>query len=106
PNTSKAYRARGKSYSMKDDDKLAMMDFNKAILLDLNCDLNFFERGLAFEYDGLLENALQDYTESIRLNPYNKKAFGHRGLVLMKQGELNKAILDFSIVIHLDSKDY
>jgi tetratricopeptide (TPR) repeat protein len=77
----------------------AVEDCNRAIALEPENPLAYFERGVAERMMGSLDEALRSLTESIQLNPGNTEAYLRRGIVWFRQGDFRLALSDFESAI-------
>lgn len=59
-------------------------------------------RGIAWVYQGELDNALNDYTEVIRLEPRSSIAYSERGMAWYYKGEFDNALKDYAEAVRLD----
>lgn len=69
---------------------------------DPTSDWAYRNRGLAWLYQGELDNALKDYTEAIRLDPRNSITYSDRGMAWYYKGEFENALKDYTEAIRLD----
>ena len=71
--------------------------------LDKNS-LAYYNRGIAWQAKGQLDEAIADYSEAIRLNPKFVRAYYNRGIAWNAKGESDKAIADYNEAIRLNPK--
>ena len=65
----------------------------------------YYNRALAYYYQGNYDRAIADLTKAIELNPKDDEAYNNRGLVYRLTRELyDKAINDFTISLGLNPK--
>jgi tetratricopeptide (TPR) repeat protein len=122
------YRKRGASYLNNEEYDKAIAEYNQALTLDpsdsiikrklTNCEdiikyteiltsnpmdaSAYFNRGLAYNKNGMYDKAISDFTESLRLEPNNASAYFKRGLAYNKNGMYDKAISDFTESLRLE----
>jgi tetratricopeptide (TPR) repeat protein len=102
PNSSIAYRERGKAYSDKGDQDKAIADYTQAIRLDPNYALAYNGRGAAYNNKRDYDRAIADYTQAIRLNPNFIYAYDNRGNAYSNKEDYDRAIADYTQAIRLD----
>jgi tetratricopeptide (TPR) repeat protein len=94
---------RGTVYYTQAELDKAIVDYNKAISLDLaNTIVEYNNRGLGYYQQGELDKAITEYTKAIELDPQYALAYANRGLAYYQQGELDKAITEYTKAIELD----
>ena len=64
----------------------------------------YYNRGMAFEKMGQLDNAIKNYNKAIDLNPAFYQVYNNRGILYGKAGIYPKAIEDFNQAIILNPK--
>lgn len=102
--SAKGYYNRGCVYQVMSDDSLALLDYNKAILLNPDYTDAYYNRGIIFEEYDRHDSALSDYNKAIKLNPsYVADIYNNRGNVYMEKDMPDNAIEDYSKVISIDS---
>ncbi|MCX5848823.1 MAG: tetratricopeptide repeat protein [Deltaproteobacteria bacterium] len=77
-------------------------DFNKAIGLNPDAFLAYYNRGTAYAKIGQYKNAIRDYNMAIRIKPDYADAYNNRGLIYGQHGQYQLAIKDFNKVIGLN----
>jgi len=65
----------------------------------------FYNRGVAFEKQGLLDEAISSYEESIKYNSKFERAYSNRGALFCRKGHLRQGIQDLEIALALDPND-
>ena len=60
-----------------------------------------YTKGVANEYQGKYQRAIEDYSQAIRLYPNNVDAYHSRGGVYEKLGKYQRAIEDYNQAIRL-----
>ncbi|MUG91535.1 tetratricopeptide repeat protein [Scytonema sp. UIC 10036] len=103
PNDSSSYIARG--LSQQGNSAAAIQDFSKAIALDPNNSIAYYNRGNARYKMGDKQGAIADYNEAIRFNPNNTSAYYNRGVARYYLGDKQGAIEDFTVVLRFDPYD-
>jgi tetratricopeptide (TPR) repeat protein len=78
------------------------MDYDRAIELEPNSILAFYNRGNAYSDLGEYERAIADFDSAIELDPGFAQAFTSRGIAYSYLGEYERAIADFDNAIELD----
>jgi tetratricopeptide (TPR) repeat protein len=78
---------------------------NKAIEVNPNHAIAYYDRGTAYRKKSDYDRAIEDYTHAIRLTPKYSAAYNNRGLTYYDKGEYDLAIADFNEAIKLDPKD-
>ena len=79
----------------------AIEECNKAIELDPNYALAYFNRGAAYINKGQYDLAIADCNKAIELDPNNAKAYANRAYAYKLQGKKAEAIADFEKFITL-----
>jgi tetratricopeptide (TPR) repeat protein len=92
-------------YSMINDYPRALDYSEKAVSLDPNCAVCYFDRGLSKYYQGQLEGALADVSTAIRLSPSDPAFYGLRGILYLERGSYEGASEDFKRQIALSPED-
>ena len=82
--------------------KAIIADFSKAIELNPDLAMAYYNRGLTRLALGELEGAKDDFTNSINLKDEESDAYNSRGNVYLSLGEIDAAISDFSKAIELN----
>jgi len=78
-------------------------DYSKAIELNPNFAVAYFNRGLSYaKLGGKSNEAFNDYNKAIELNPNFAAAYNNRGRIYSFQGKYDKAISDYSKAIELN----
>ena len=78
------------------------MEFTVAIQLQPYFISAYRERGIAKEFEGDLDGALDDFNQAIELNPYLAEAYCNRGVVLAAKGNSPDALDDYNKAIKLN----
>jgi len=85
--------------------KEAIVDYDKAILINPKYETAYNNRGLAksnqLDYNG----AILDYNKAIELDPNNANIYNNRGKTKYTQQDYLSALVDFAIVIDIDPKN-
>ena len=97
------YNRHGADYYLKQQYKLAIADFTKAIELNPSFSGAFHNRGLAFRDEGQYASAILDFNRAIELSP-DRIAYFNRGLAYSAIGLYDLSIADLSKAIELDNK--
>lgn len=83
----------------------AVAAYTRAIALNPNNPVAYYNRGIAHAEQGSLAQAISDYTHAIDLDPKYIAAYYHRALARYEQGDLAGAIADYNSVLLLDPAD-
>lgn len=88
-----------------DDQKYGLaIEWYKRAIEHLRDDPALFRgRGLAWWYDGQLEQAVDDFTHEVRLNPDSIGALHNRGQALSEMGRAEQAIEDLDRAVRLET---
>ncbi len=76
----------------------------KALGLNPNFALAYYNRGNAYANSGQLANALSDYGRAIELNPSCALAYYNRGAAYASSGQLSHAFSDYNKALELNPK--
>jgi len=99
------YMNRATYYFNKRDYPTAIADYTKAININPNRKLFFYNRGLAHEQLNQNQKALDDYSKAIQLDPSYQEAISSRANIYKKiNPEL--AMQEFENALELDGDDY
>ncbi len=102
PTLAFAYFNRGVTHHNKrDEEDLAIADFNRALELGFGDALLFLHRANAYSRKGEVERALADYAQAIALEPGNALAYVNRGEVHENILWKEQAIADYKTVLGL-----
>jgi len=80
----------------------AIRSYNRAIELNPENALAYYNRANGFSIKGRLGKALDDYTKAIELNPEDSVVYNNRGTFFYNEGELEKALEDYTKAIKLN----
>lgn len=80
----------------------ALVDCNKAILLNSRNPAAYCNRGVIFEKMEMISEAIKNYSLAISLNHKYASAYYNRGSIFGVKGEYGKAIEDFSEAISIN----
>lgn len=89
-------------FAMKEHDK-AISDLDKAIEINPNYVLGYYNRGVIYKRIGEMEAALIDFSRTIELDSVHISAYIERGIVFSEMGFNGKSLEDFNKVIEIDS---
>ena len=85
---------RGIEYRQQEMDGLAMEEFTKAIELNPEYDLAYYNRALLYYFDGDLQRSLAEYNKALELSPNNPYWTYERGFLHAQLGHREMAIAD------------
>ena len=88
-----------------DDSDEKIQFYGRAIRLNPNYAVAFYNRGIARQDKGDLDGALRDYNEAVRLRPTDSDFYINRGLVRQDKGDIKGALEDFNEAIRLNPAD-
>ena len=80
----------------------AIADYGRAIEIDPNYVLAYFNRAVALRRGGAAERAIADLDQAIRLDPSLARAYNERGLAWYDSHDLDRAIADYSEAVRRD----
>ena len=100
-----AYNNRGTAYGELGNYQQAIKDFTKAIELNPQYAMAYYNRGLTYGRNlGNYQQAIKDYTKAIQLNPQDAMAYYKRGLAYAKSGDAQKALENLKIAAKLGNR--
>jgi tetratricopeptide (TPR) repeat protein len=99
------YIFRGIAYHYKNENDLALADFNKAIALDPQDPTAYYWRGNSYYAKKQLDLALADYNKAIKLDPKLKNAVFYKGVVCDLLDKKQEAIEAYESFLRLDPTD-
>ncbi len=100
-NDADAINLRGCAYYSLNLLDLAFKDFDKAISLNKNNEIFYYNRGLIYLKQGVYKKCIKDFSKVILQNPKNKDAYFARALAYEINYDFKKAISDYTININL-----
>ncbi len=101
PTDPKPYFERASAYFIKEDDRKAISDLDKAISLDLGNAGGYILRGIVYGYMSRFDRVVDDMSHAIRLSPDEPMAYYYRGMAYGELDALDHAMADMSQVIRL-----
>jgi tetratricopeptide (TPR) repeat protein len=111
PDNARIFDRRAFAWLRKEDFPKAIEDYTTLLGIEKN-DVNYIHRGLAYQGNNDLVNALADFTEAANLNPRNAAAFANRGGAYMRRygltpdkGDLTNAKADLSTAVEICRKN-
>jgi tetratricopeptide (TPR) repeat protein len=105
PQASLAVLRRGNSHSAKEENDLALADYEEAIRLDPRNAAAYDNRAMMLQNKGDRSEAMKDFNEAIRLNPRHALAYCNRGFLFYAEGEIDPAASDYSKAIELEPNE-
>lgn len=94
--------AQGNEYYTKGLYDEAILEYNKAILINPEYAEAYSNRGMTYFAKGLFNQALEDYNMAIKLNPNLAQAYNNRGNVYSRRGLYKQAIADYNKALELN----
>jgi tetratricopeptide (TPR) repeat protein len=79
---------------------LAIKYYDKVLKINPYNTEIYYNRGLAWDYKGDLNNAISDYTKALEIKKDFKDAYHNRGLIYNKKGNYDLAVSDFTKALH------
>ena len=101
-NKSTAYFLLGEQYYNNKDYNKAIIEFNKAIILDPNYADAYIKCGNAYTWKNDYDRAIYNYNQAIKLNPNYAKAYCFRGTAYSFKKDYDRAIDDYNQAIKLN----
>ena len=115
PDFIQAYHYRGIARFRMNDLEGALKDYNEALRLGKNVDLEvakakefglnssalYFNRGVVLQKQGQLEAAVRDYTEAIDIDPSSARSYYNRAIAKMALYQSEEALKDLEIASRL-----
>ena len=101
-NDAKAYFARARIHSLREDDARAIADLNAVIRLEPSNANAYMCRGMSYAYMDRFDRAIADFSEFIRRRPSDVTAYYWRGSAYVEQKDYGRALGDFAEVIRMD----
>ncbi len=100
-NYAKAYHFRGQIYAKQGNLNQAVSDYNKAIDINPDDPIQYFNRGQAYKWKHQLELALSDYSKAIELYPTYVSAYIYRAFIYDTKNEFDLAVADLEKAIEI-----
>jgi len=101
PHLVEAYLVRGELYMELNDFKMALSDFEKAIMISPDEPEAYFLRGLLYVNKGDIDKAVNDFDKTIELDANHADAYINRANMYLKKNLLQKASVDCTKAIEL-----
>lgn len=101
PADPEPYFERARAYFIKEDNKRAISDLDKAISLDLGNAGGYLLRGIVYGYMNRYDRVVDNISHAIRLSPSEPMAYYYRGMAYGELDALDHAMADMSQVISL-----
>jgi len=92
---------QGIEYRKQGNNDSAMEEFSRAIELDPDYSLAYYNRALIYYQRGDLESSLTEYSEAIDLDPNNPYWTYERGFLYLQLGDQESAIKDLEKSLEL-----
>lgn len=100
PTYADAYSMRAWTYGLHGEDRLAILDYNRAIELNPNAN-DYAGRGCSYRDIGDNQRAINDFSKSIELDSNRATTYLARGRVFSEINEYKEAINDYDKAIYL-----
>lgn len=104
PHKARGFNNRGIIFMLQDQNKEALLDFNKAIELKPMYYETYYNRANLFNKEKKYDQALTDYNKAIELEPKFGNAYFNRGNTYFSLQQRENAIADFTRVIETNSQ--
>lgn len=104
-NMAIAFASRGLAYHHKEQNELAVQDYDQAIRLKPDYAAAFTNRGVAYDTMYQYDRAIQDHDQAIRLKPDDAPAFNGRCYAKASAGHLEEALADCNESLKLRPND-
>ncbi len=82
--------------------KSAIGNFKKAIKINPNLPIIFYNLGLSFHYDKNFESALSSYKKAIKLNPDHADTYCNMGMSFNEKGDFKRAIKSYRKTLEIN----
>jgi len=102
PESGEAYFRRGICFFNIGEGQLAVADFQRAAIINLDDPRTRLWEGFAFTQQGKLYDAVRAYGLAIAESDRYVPAYVNRGLVYMQLGSFDKAVMDFDEAIRIE----
>ncbi len=103
PPSHELYNILGITYNKLNNNKLAFDSYSKAINIEPNFAVSYFNLGLLFHEQNSFEYAIENYKKAISLNPNYVDAIFNLANVLKENGEIEKAICAYKSLLRRDN---
>lgn len=97
------YICRGNVWYNKKEYNEAISDYNKAIEINPNYALAFYNRGFVWIFREEYDKAIEDYNKAIEIDPNDVSAYVIKGSIFRAMKEYDKAIENYNKAIEIDS---
>jgi tetratricopeptide (TPR) repeat protein len=101
PEGAAVHVASGNHYALRGEADLAIADYDRAIMLDPNRAVAFFNRAGALAASGQIDRALADYDRAIELDPMDADAHVGRGRLHYQKKDYAAAVADYDLALRL-----
>ena len=92
-------------YRLKGDFDRAIADFTRAVDINPQFHVRYFNRGYAHLLKGDFDRAIADYSKTVELNPQDYFAYYLRGVAHELKRDYDRAIADYTRAIEIDPTD-
>lgn len=94
--------SKGNEQFYKADFDNALVSYTRAIELDSNYDIAYYNRGNVHAEKGRLDKAIADFSKAIAINPKGVVIYNNRGVVYDRSGQPDLALADFRKALSLN----
>ncbi|MFH1768943.1 MAG: tetratricopeptide repeat protein [Candidatus Omnitrophota bacterium] len=101
PQKARVYSHRGKAFLDNKEYKNALVDLNRALLLDSLYPEVYNQRGVLFARRKEYDEAIADFNKALDIHPYFVEVYNNRGAVFLDLREYDKAIDDFGRALEI-----
>ncbi len=102
PDSVDLYNIFGSTNLALNQFKSAIGNFKKAIKINPNLPVIFYNLGLSFHYDKNFESALYSYEKAIKLKPDYAEAYCNMGMSFNEKGDLKEAIKSYRKTLEIN----
>ena len=102
PDSVDLYNIFGSTNLALNQFKNAIGNFKKAIKINPNLPIIFYNLGLSFHYDKNFESALSSYEKAIKLNPDHADTYCNMGMSFNEKGDFKRAIKSYRKTLEIN----
>ena len=105
PKNYYVYYLKSFPFFAKNDFNSAIGELNRAIVLNNNSDILFFQRAVIYKQTSQYQSAISDFTKAILLNDTNARAYYYRAECYMELGNFKEAISSLKLCLKINTKN-